>query len=169
MKTKLKKYIKEIAIFFIIITISSNAISLYKSQSLTGEVLPLESVKLINNKIYDIKNDKPILVHIWATWCPVCKVEAPNIQTISEHFNVISIAVKSGSNEKLRNWLKDNDYTYNVINDEQGQLSSMFNITAFPTTLIYDKNKKLIFGEVGYTSTVGLWLRMLWASSQIPL
>jgi hypothetical protein len=51
-----------------------------------------------------------------------------------------------------------------VINDSSGFISSEFNIAAFPTTFIYDKEKNLVFSEVGYTSTLGLWLRMLWAS-----
>ena len=165
MKAKIKKYAKEIVTLFIIIIVASNLISLYKSRSLSSEALNINSVKLIDNKIYKINNDKPILLHFWATWCPVCKAEAPNIQKLSQNFNVVTIAVKSGTNSEISNWLKKNDYTYNVVNDKQGQLASQFNISVFPTTFIYDKNKELIFSEVGYTSTIGLWLRMLWASS----
>ena len=165
MKEKLKKYAKEIVTLLIVVLVSSNVISLYKSQSLTAEVLKIDSVKLINNQVYNIDNNKPILVHIWATWCPTCKVEAPNIQTLSEHFNVITIAVKSGTDWEIKKWLDENEYTYHVVNDANGELSAQFNVAAFPTTFIYDKDKNLIFSEVGYTSTMGLWLRMLWAGN----
>lgn len=165
MKEKLKKYAKEIITLFIVVFISSNVISLYKSQSLTAEVLSIDSLRLINNQVYTLDSNKPTLVHIWATWCPVCKVEAPNIQTLSKHFNVLTIAVKSGTDWEIKQWLDESDYTYNVVNDTNGKLSAQFNVAAFPTTFIYDKNKNLIFSEVGYTSTMGLWLRMLWAGN----
>ena len=165
MKEKLKKYTKEIITLFIVMIVTSNVISLYKSSSLTAQTLEIESIKLINNKLYKIDNDKPILIHIWATWCPICKLEAPNIQIISQHFNVITIAVKSGTDWEIKKYLDENGYTYNVANDPKGLLSSKFNVAAFPTTFIYDKDKNLIFSEVGYSSTIGLWLRMLWASS----
>lgn len=162
MKEKLKKYAKEIFTLLVVIVISSNVISFYKSRSLTAEALQIDSVKLINNQKYEV-SDKPILVHIWATWCPICKVEAPNIQILSEHFQVLTIAVKSGTGNEIKEFLEKNNYTYNVVNDMDGELSSKFNIAAFPTTLIYDKNKNLVFSEVGYTSTLGLWLRMVLA------
>ena len=50
------------------------------------------------------------------------------------------------------------------VNDEYGLLSTEFNVKAFPTTFIYDKNKNLKFTEVGYTSTFGLKLRLWWSS-----
>jgi predicted secreted protein len=53
---------------------------------------------------------------------------------------------------------------FKVVNDEYGLLSTEFNVKAFPTTFIYDKNKNLKFTEVGYTSTFGLKLRLWWSS-----
>ena len=67
-------------------------------------------------------------------------------------------------NEEIEKYLKDKNLSFKVVNDEYGLLSSEFNVKAFPTTFIYDKNKNLKFTEVGYTSTFGLKLR-LWLSS----
>ena len=41
---------------------------------------------------------------------------------------------------------------------------SCFNISVFPTTIIYDKNRDIVFSDVGYTTTPGLCLRMKWAN-----
>lgn len=164
MKAKLIKYIKEIVTFFIILAVASNLISIYKSQDVNKTPLSIESLRLIDNKTYDIKNStKPILIHFWATWCPTCKMEASNIETLSKYFEVITIAVKSGSDNEIKKWMSEKGYDYNVVNDNDGVLSSHFGVMAFPTTFIYDKEKKLRFSEVGYSSTLGLWLRMLFA------
>jgi thiol-disulfide isomerase/thioredoxin len=164
MKNKIIKYTKEIILFFIFITISMNVISFYKSSDLNKEELKNINVTLLDSKNYKYPNDKPILIHFWATWCPICKLEASNIQTISQNFEVLSIAVNSGNNSNIKKYMIDNGLNYKVLNDESGAFAKEFKIAVYPTTFIYDKNKKLVFSEVGFTSTFGLWIRMLWAS-----
>jgi hypothetical protein len=51
-----------------------------------------------------------------------------------------------------------------VVNDKDGYYAKKFNISGYPTTFIYDKNKNLSFSEVGYTSILGLRLRMWWSN-----
>ncbi|WP_072681773.1 protein disulfide oxidoreductase [Arcobacter sp. LA11] len=164
MKEKIKKYIKEGIIFIVVLTIALNAMSYYRSLDLNKDKLDFESVKLLDDTtIYNIPKDKPILVHFWATWCPVCKVEAPNIEKISKDYEVITIAVQSGDKEEIQRYLDERDLSFKVVNDKDGFYSRKFNIKVFPTTLIYDKNRNLKFSEVGYTSTAGLYSRMLLA------
>lgn len=163
MKDKIKKYLKEIIKFAIILAIILNVVSYFKSQDLNKEKLTEQSFKLLDNKQYSIPNDKPILVHFWATWCPTCKIEASNIEKISKEYEVITIASQSGSKEEIQKYLDEHNLTFKVVNDIDGQYSNKFNIQVFPTTFIYDKNKNLKFSEVGYTSTFGLYLRMFFA------
>jgi len=164
MKSKIKHYMKEIIFFFILMTILANAISFYKSQDLSQKPLAIQSFKLINNQRYKIADKKPIMIHFWATWCPTCKLEASNINFVAKHFEVITIAVKSGNNNTLKKYLDEHNYTFKIVNDKNGNLSSQFHIAGFPTTFIYDKNKKLLFSDVGYTSTLSLYLKMWWAA-----
>lgn len=164
MKDKIRKYIKEIVLFFVVMTIFANAISMYRSLDLNKTPLVFDSVTLLNNEKFVLDEDKPVLVHFWATWCPVCKTEASNIQTISENFQVITIALKSGTDSQLNDYLNNHELNYRVINDQDGYLTSEFDVSIFPTTIIYDKNRDVVFSDVGYTTTWGLWLRMLWAS-----
>lgn len=159
---RIKKYIKEIVTFFIFITILANIISLYKGSDLNKEALQNINVTLLDSQKYSFPDDKPVLIHFWATWCPTCKLEASNIQTISENFEVLTFAVNSGDNNDIKKYLYDNDLDYKVYNDKDGFFAQEFNIAVYPTTFIYDKNRKLVFSEVGYTSTWGLWFRMWW-------
>ena len=163
MKQKIKKYLKEIVLFIIIMTIFANVLSIYRSMDLNKSPLNMVSVTLLNSTKYTLPTDRPILVHFWATWCPVCKAEAGNIQTMSDNFEVITIAVKSGSNEDIKEYIKSRDLNFKFKNDEDGYLAHKFGVNIYPTTIIYDKNRDVVFSDVGYTSTWGLWLRMLWA------
>ncbi len=164
MKDKILHYAKEIIIFFVVMTILANVVSFYKSGDLNKRPFNLINITLLDGSKYKIDNEKPILVHFWATWCPTCKVEAGNIDTISNSYQVITIGVKSGSNEEIKKFMKNNELSFMVVNDNLGRIANEFNIAAYPTTFIYDKNRELVFSEVGYTSTWGLWLRMWWAS-----
>ncbi len=166
-KAKIKHWTKEIATSAILLIIVANAISYLRSPDIQNKDLPSLNAKLTNQTEFSSQDykEKPILIHFWATWCPTCKIEASNIQSLSETYNVLTIAVTSGSNTEINAYLKEHDLNFKVINDQDGLLSKQFSVPAFPTTFIYDKNNRLTFSEVGYTSTWGLYLRMWWAES----
>lgn len=161
--SRVKKYLKEIIKFFIFITILANIISLYKSSDLNKAALQNINITLLDAQTYTYPKDKPILIHFWATWCPTCKLEASNIQTISENFEVLTIAVNSGDNNDIEKYMNKHNLNYKVYNDNNSFFAKEFKIAAYPTTFIYNKNKELVFSEVGFTSTWGLWIRMWWA------
>ena len=163
MKEKIKKYIKEVLLFALIMIVFANVISLYRSLDLNKQPLNISTINTLFDTKYTLPSEKPVLVHFWATWCPTCKAESGNIQNISENFEVITIAFKSGSDIDIHKYLKESDLDFKVINDKDGYLTSKFGISVFPTTIIYDKNRDVVFSDVGYTSTWGLWLRMWWA------
>jgi len=160
---RVKHYLKEITLFIVVMTIFANIISIYKSSDLNKEVLTLRSITLMNQEEYRLDNSRPLVIHFWATWCPTCKLEASNIELISKQYDVITIAVNSGSNVDIKRYLDENNFTFRVVNDKNSIYASKFKIAAYPTTFIYDKNRNLVFSEVGYTSTIGLYLRMWWA------
>jgi thiol-disulfide isomerase/thioredoxin len=164
-KEKLKKWTKEILIIGLLAIIISNVMSFFKAPELKNTNLPEIHSFLITEELYSTADatGKPLLIHFWATWCPTCKLEAGNIQTLSEKYEVITIAVKSGSNEKILAYMKENDLNFKTINDHEGTIAQKFKVPALPTSFIYDRKWKLSFTEVGYTSTLGLWLRMWWA------
>ena len=164
MKEKIRKYFKEALFFIIMLSIILNIVSYYKSFDLNKDKLNNYTFELLDNSLYKIEENKPILIHFWATWCPTCKFEAANIQRVSKDYEVITIAVQSGSKEEIKYYLDENNLSFKVVNDEDGFYSNKFNIKAFPTTFIYDKKKNLKFSEVGYTSTLGLYLRMIFSS-----
>jgi thiol-disulfide isomerase/thioredoxin len=163
MKQRAIKYTKEILLFILVMTIFANLLSLYRSNELNKEALNISSVTLLNNTLYALPKNEPILIHFWATWCPTCKAEAPNIQTISKRYNVLTIAIKSENNSEIEEYLKSRGLDFNVVNDIDGTFAEQFGVSVFPTTIIYDKNGEVFFSDVGYTTTLGLWLRMFLA------
>jgi len=163
MKHKLIKYLKEALLFIIVMTIFANILSIYRSSTLNKNPIDLKEIALIDNSIYKLPSNEPVLIHFWASWCPTCKAEAHNIERISKSFNVLTIAVKSGSDKELNDYLSNNKLSFKVLNDNSGKIAQKYLISVFPTTIIYNKKGEETFSEVGYTSTIGLWIRMLLA------
>ncbi len=159
---KLKKIVKEIVIALLMIFVVSNVMSYLRKPTLESNVLPQIEVKLLDGTAFSSKamRDKPIIIHFWATWCPTCKLEAGNIQSVSEKYTVLTIAVQSGDDRKIESYMKKNGLDFKVLNDVDGVWAKKFKVEAYPTTFIYDSKGELRFTEVGYTTTSGILARL---------
>ena len=159
-KWNIKSIIKELVIGAVAIFILSNIMSYIRKPELSSTQLPQVEVTLLDSSFYTLEKGKPIVIHFWATWCKVCKLEAQNIETLSKQYEVLTIAVNSGENDKLEAYLKERGLTFKVLNDVDGSWAKQFKVEVFPTTFIYDGSGELKFTEVGYTTTAGLLARL---------
>jgi thiol-disulfide isomerase/thioredoxin len=160
--SKIKSTLKEITIALVLLFILSNIISYIRAPELGSSQLPQIEVGLIDGSTFQVEKGKPIVIHFWATSCPACKLEAPNIETVSKEYDVLSIAVNSGSDEKVKAYMQENGLHFKVLNDADGTWAREFKIEVYPTTFIYDAKGELRFTEVGYTTTAGLVARLEW-------
>ena len=102
---------------------------------------------------------KTIFLNFWATWCPPCKAEMPDIQEIYENYDtegedalvVLGVAAPSmgqeGTEEEIKAFLDENGYTYPVLMDTEGKLFEAYGIYSYPTTFMIDREGN-IFGYV---------------------
>jgi len=113
--------------------------------------LKVESVKEL------LSQKKPLILNFWGTWCPVCKQEVSTLSNLAKREDIIllSVAVNSGSNEKISEYLKQKKIKFLVINDYYGKLAKAFNISVYPTTIFFSKNRKNIIKDSGYTTKAG--------------
>ena len=156
-----KGVVKEIVSTLLLLFVISMVINYIRKPEVNEDIYRLKLTDIYNKSLAMYEYEKePLVVHFWATWCTTCKLEASNIEALSQKHNVISIAVTSGSNQKIQLFMKEHNLSYNVINDSNGALAKKFGIEAYPTTLIYDRDGKLKFSEVGYSTTLGLQARI---------
>lgn len=101
---------------------------------------------------------KTVFLNFWATWCPPCRAEMPEIQEIYEEYggnesDVIILGIASpnygreGSAEDIAAFLEDNGYSYPVVMDEDGLSAYDYGVSAYPTTFMIDKEGN-VFGYV---------------------
>lgn len=100
---------------------------------------------------------KVVFINFWATWCPPCKAELPDIEELYNEYNlnkdevvILGIVNPDGqdvSEEEIKDFIEENGYTFPVLFDETGEVLDYFAISAFPTTFMVDKNGE-IYGYV---------------------
>jgi len=164
LKYCMKKFLKEGIVTLLLAFVLVSAISYFRKPELSFDTLPSLTIPMVDGTYFKSKHyqGKPLIIHFWATWCPTCKLEISNFNTIAKEYNLITIAVQSGDNQALKKFMQERELDFPLINDAQGVLAKKFSIGAFPTTLIFDKEGKLAFAEVGYTATWSIKLRMWW-------
>jgi thiol-disulfide isomerase/thioredoxin len=108
---------------------------------------------------------KPVLVHFWATWCPICRAEQDSIASIAhDHPGTITVAMQSGSTEQVMRHMREQGITFPVINDQDGEIAGRWGVHAVPASFIIAPDGRIRFVEVGYTTGIGLRLR-LWLAA----
>lgn len=97
---------------------------------------------------------KVVFLNAFATWCGPCRYEMPDIEALYEKYKessevvILGVAFPSQSNEGnasyIRSFLSDGGYTYPVLMDPKGILSSVFSIRAFPTTVVFGRDGEVV-------------------------
>jgi peroxiredoxin len=110
-----------------------------------GNVAPDFDLATINGEQTKLSNyrGKKVILNFWASWCPPCKAEMPNIEKFykeNKDQDVIVLAVNLTTAEKNKNdvqqFIKDQGLTFPVLLDEQGKVGNMYQTFTIPTSYI---------------------------------
>jgi thiol-disulfide isomerase/thioredoxin len=100
--------------------------------------------------------EKLVLLNFFATWCPPCKAEIPNLIELqnkyANDFKVVSILLEEGkSNEDIKDFINQYNINYQVANGKQNfQFSTALGgIKSIPTMFLIDKNSNVSQKYVG--------------------
>jgi thiol-disulfide isomerase/thioredoxin len=124
-------------------------------------VLPSASVsdfKGGNATLSDFKG-KPIVVNLWATWCPPCRREMPVLQKAqAANPDVHFVFLNQGeSNAQVQQFLAAQGIVLrNVLLDQKGQVGSELGNGALPTTLFFDAEGRKVATHLGELSAAAL-------------
>ena len=131
-----------------------------------GAAPPLQGI-LLNGSAFALarKPAQPVLIHFWATWCPICRTELGSIDSLAQdNPNVITVAMQSGNTISVQGYMREHEVNFPVLNDEDGRISLSWGVHAVPASFIVDTNGEIRYVEIGYTTGMGLRLR-LWLAS----
>ncbi|BCJ99225.1 cytochrome c biogenesis protein/redoxin [Anaerocolumna chitinilytica] len=101
-----------------------------------------------------------VFLNFYATWCPPCKKELPDIEKLYKEFGsnekeVVFLGITNPKSKDypnnsdededyIKTFLADNQYSFPTLFDTTGDILQKYGISAFPTTFVFDKNGKLL-------------------------
>ena len=154
------KSITTYVLFFLVI---GWGVDLWRAQDLvSGNAPKLTAVSIQGESIdlFAMSQEKPVLVYFWATWCSVCSTVSPSVDFVSDGYQVVTVALNSGPDERVKRYLGAKDYGFTVVNDEKGLISRQWGISVTPTLFVINKGK-ISSITTGFTSPFGMWARLL--------
>jgi thiol-disulfide isomerase/thioredoxin len=98
---------------------------------------------------------KVVMLNFWATWCPPCRREIPSMESIYQDLQ------KDGFVVLAANEFEDPDHvfaytgqlsvfpTFPVLFDSDSKVSQLYNVKGLPTTVLIDKQGRVVYRAVG--------------------
>mgnify|MGYP001443607850 CR=1 FL=1 len=100
---------------------------------------------------------KRVMLNFWATWCPPCRAEMPDMQKFHENKDVVILAVNltetESSEDNVPKFVEEYGITFRVPLDVDSSVSTLYQIRPIPTTYLIDSNgmiHNVAFGAINY-------------------
>lgn len=90
---------------------------------------------------------KIVLVNFWATWCPPCRKEMPDLQALYDKYKDQGFLVLSISDEemaKVSPFISERKITYPVLLDPGRKVNDAFVVEGIPKSFVYDRDGKMV-------------------------
>lgn len=122
-----------------------------------GTSMPDYSAMNLDGSKFDLasRRGKVVLLNIWATWCTPCLAEIPELQRIHDAyaargFEVVGASVDESGVESVKQFVDAKQMRYPVVLDPQGQIANILQASVLPTSVLLDRNGKIIWKHIGY-------------------
>lgn len=120
----------------------------------------IELIDLAGNKVQlsDYRGQK-VLVNFWATWCPSCQEEMPDMQRFYEDYSDdvtilgVNLTMAERSIKDVGNFVQEMGVTFPIILDTDREAINAYRVVVYPTTFAIDEDgiiKEVIFGALDY-------------------
>lgn len=123
------------------------------------------SLKDLNGKTWNFSDlrGKVVLVNFWATWCPPCRKEIPDLEALYERFGsqgLIILGISDEEASKVEPFIRDRKVTFPILLDPGRKVNEEFVVEGIPKSFVYDRDGKLVSQSIDMR-TQGQFLEML--------
>ena len=106
------------------------------------------SLTSLDGKTYTLAGlkGKIVLLNFWATWCPPCRKEMPDMEKLYRTYEkqgLTVIAVSDEDRETVVNFLAKNNYSFPIALDPGRKVNSAFAVEGIPKSFIFDREGRL--------------------------
>ena len=90
---------------------------------------------------------KVVLVNFWATWCPPCRKEMPDLDTLFNRFKdqgFVVLAISDEEAAKVVPFIGERKISYPILLDPGRKVNELFQVEGIPKSFVYDRVGKLV-------------------------
>jgi peroxiredoxin len=90
---------------------------------------------------------KIVLVNFWATWCPPCRKEMPDLEALYEKYKdqgFVILAISDEEQAKVAPFIAERKITYPVLLDPGRKVNDLFIVEGIPKSFVFDRKGKLV-------------------------
>ena len=90
---------------------------------------------------------KVVVVNFWATWCPPCRKEMPDLEKLYKRFKdqgLVILAISDEDEAKVIPFIKDEGVSYPILLDPGRKVNRLFEVEGIPKSFVYDRDGKLV-------------------------
>jgi peroxiredoxin len=90
---------------------------------------------------------KVVLVNFWATWCPPCRKEIPDLDALYQRFKddgLVILAISDEEAGKVKPFVTERKVSYPVLLDAGGSVNKLFRVEGIPKTFLFNREGKLV-------------------------
>ena len=116
----------------------------------------------VQHPLKDLRG-KVVLVNFWATWCPPCRKELPDLETLYTRFKdqgLVILAISDEDAAKVKPFIAARDIQFPVLLDPGRKVNELFQIEGIPKSFVYDRRGKLVAQSIDMR-TMRQFLEML--------
>jgi peroxiredoxin len=87
-----------------------------------------------------------VLVNFWATWCPPCRKEMPDLEALYQRFGPKGLVILAISDEeigKIQPFIAEHRFNYPILLDPGRKVNELFRVEGIPKSFVYDREGKL--------------------------
>lgn len=154
---------KKISVYLLVVITVGWSVDYWRAKSIVSGSAPALVATSIQGETIDLislSQDKPVLVYFWATWCGVCSTVSPSVDFMEDHYQVVTVVLSSGSQQRLQQYLSGRQYSFSTVNDPKGVIAKEWSVSVTPTLLVISKGQ-IKSVTTGFTTPIGMWLRLL--------
>lgn len=120
-----------------------------------GHIAPDFTLKDLHGNTVNLEElrGKVVFINFWASWCPPCRAEMPEIEAVHQEYKdrgvvVLGVDISEPENT-VRQYIQQGGFTWTILMDSTGEVARDYRITAIPTSFFLDREGIIRVVKVG--------------------